>query len=117
MARKTLADMMATPAAVDHVRLDATTEEDIRRHMIEDGEQPDAEPGDFVLDPSPARVRAQLGMTQAEFAAALTIPVATLRNWEQGRVTMDPAARALLRIVAQAPEAALAALRPSPAAE
>jgi hypothetical protein len=34
------------------------------------------------------------------FARALRIPLATLRNWEQGRVRPDPAARSLLTIVA-----------------
>lgn len=48
-------------------------------------------------DLQPTRIRSQSGMSQTEFAAALTIPVATLRNWEQGRVPPDPAARALLR--------------------
>lgn len=50
------------------------------------------------------------GMTQEEFAAALGIPVATLRNWEQGRNAIDPAARSLLILVARDPEGTLAAL-------
>jgi putative transcriptional regulator len=55
-------------------------------------------------------LRKQLGMTQGEFARALRIPLATLRNWEQGRVLPDPAARSLLAIVAKNPKAALKAL-------
>ena len=112
MARRTLEEIMASRPQVDHARLDASTEEDIRRHMIEDGEDPDAELLPFTEEWPPAKIRERLGMSQAEFAAALTIPVATLRNWEQGRVRPDPAARALLTVVARAPEAALAALRP-----
>jgi putative transcriptional regulator len=49
-------------------------------------------------------------MTQSEFAKALRIPLSTLRNWEQGRVLPDPAARSLLTIVAKNPKIALKAL-------
>ncbi len=52
----------------------------------------------------------QPGMTQAQFARALRIPLSTLRNWEQGRVLPDPAARSLLAIVAKNPKVALRAL-------
>ena len=58
----------------------------------------------------PQMLRKHLQMTQTEFASALRIPLATLRNWEQGRVLPDPAARALLTIVAKNPKAALEAL-------
>jgi putative transcriptional regulator len=49
-------------------------------------------------------------MTQSEFAKALRIPLSTLRNWEQGRVLPDPAARSLIAIVAKSPKVALKAL-------
>jgi putative transcriptional regulator len=49
-------------------------------------------------------------MSQREFANTLGIPVATLRNWEQNRVAMEPAAIALMRILEREPEAALWAL-------
>ena len=39
----------------------------------------------FAGEPDPREIRAKLGMTQEEFAAALCISVKTLRNWEQGR--------------------------------
>ena len=58
---------------------------DIRRQMIEDGENPDEEV--FGL-------------------------VAKLRHWEQNRVAMEPATIALMRILAREPEAALRSLRP-----
>ena len=111
MARMTLDEIKAARPQVDRARIAATTEADIARQMAEDGENPQAELGRFVEDVQPARIRSLLGMSQTEFAAALTIPVATLRNWEQGRVPPDPAARALLRIVAREPKFALATLR------
>jgi putative transcriptional regulator len=108
----TLDEIKAARSRVDRVKIEATTEAEIAQQMIEDGEDPQAEIGTFVEDLQPARIRSQLGMSQTEFAAALTIPVATLRNWEQGRVSPDPAARALLRIVAKEPKFALTTLNP-----
>jgi putative transcriptional regulator len=101
---------------VDRAKLDATTEADIRRHMIEDGEDPAAEP--HFQPPVVARdVRKKLGLTQMAFASLLGIPVATLRNWEQNRFMIEPAAQALLRVIDREPEAALRALgRPNRAA-
>ena len=110
MARMTLEQIVAAGPALDREKLAATTEDDIRRHALEDGKDPDAPLEDFVVEWPAALVREKLGLSQAEFADALTVPVGTLRNWEQGRVRPDPAARALLRIVANDPKAALAAL-------
>jgi putative transcriptional regulator len=99
---------------VDRARLDATTEEDIRRHMIEDGEDPDAEPR-FAPPVLAQDVRKKLGLTQPQFAQLLGIPVATLRNWEQNRFTMEPAAQTLLKLVDREPDAVLRALGPQAA--
>ena len=85
MARMTLDQIKASRPKVDRARIDATSEEDIARHMKEDGENPDAAPGAFVEDLPPARIRERIGMTQVEFARVLMIPVATLRNWEGPR--------------------------------
>jgi len=49
-------------------------------------------------------------MTQEVFAQAIGVPVATVRNWEQNRTSLDPAVRSLLTVVAREPEAALRAL-------
>ena len=110
IVRRTLKDIQARPDDdVDWAKVEATTEDDIRRHMIEDGEDPDVElRAEDVI--SPQFIRKRLGMTQEAFAKALRIPVATLRNWEQNRVSLDPAVRSLLRIVARDPERALRAL-------
>jgi putative transcriptional regulator len=90
-------------------RYDATTEADIRRMMIEDGEDPDAEIRDEDII-SPWFIRKRLGMTQEAFAVAIGVPLGTLRNWEQNRVVMEPAVVSLMRILAREPEAALRAL-------
>jgi putative transcriptional regulator len=106
MARKSLDKILASTPDVDHARLRTTTEEDIRRHMIEDGQDPDEElPEDMELVVPPQLVREKLGMTQEEFAKALRVPIGTLRNWEQRRVGLDLAVRSLLAIIYRMPEA------------
>ncbi len=56
------------------------------------------------------RVRRKTGLTQAAFAARIGVPIDTVRNWEQGKRSPAGPARALLRVLDRAPEAALAAL-------
>jgi putative transcriptional regulator len=107
----TLAEIKAQRPTINRAKIAATTEDDIRRHAVEDGQNPDASlPTQATIDYPPAMVREALKMTQMEFADKLGIPVATLRNWEQGRVALDPAVRALMRILMRAPKAALKAL-------
>lgn len=92
---------------VDWAKVDATTEEEIRAQLIEDGQDPDAPLGDFVVRIPPAEVRKRTGLSQEAFARAIGVPAATLRNWEQGRTPPDPAALSLLALVADDPERAL----------
>jgi putative transcriptional regulator len=56
-------------------------------------------------------VRGQTGLTQTAFAARIGVPVETVRNWEQGKRSPRGPARALLKVLEQAPDAAFAALR------
>ncbi len=114
ITKMTMDDIRAKPSQMDRAKVAATTEADIRRQMIEDGEDPSA-PLRMQDVISPAEIRKRLGMSQPEFAGTLGIPVATLRNWEQSRVIMDPATIALMRILAHEPKAALRALRRSAA--
>ena len=109
--RKSLADIRTSRPAIDRARMATTPESEILRQMAEDGEQPEGELPAYAPVLPVQAVRRQLGMTQEQFAAALRIPLPTLRNWEQGRTLPDPAARALLTIVAKEPEAALRALK------
>jgi len=55
-------------------------------------------------------IRRALGLSQEDFAARYHIPVGTLRDWEQGRVEPDQAARAYLTVIAREPEAVRKAL-------
>lgn len=114
ITKMTPAEIKARPSKRRRTRIEATTEADIRRQMIEDGDNPDEEVSERDIL-SPWYIRKRLGMSQREFANTLGVPVATLRNWEQNRVAMEPATIALMRILAREPEAALRALRPNAA--
>jgi len=99
-----------TPAAkpvgrIDEPRVDATTQADIARQKAEDE-------ADAMLDAAKfaRRVRRRLGFSQAEFAARIDVSLDTIRNWEQGKRCPTGAAKALLKVLDKAPEAALAAL-------
>jgi putative transcriptional regulator len=62
-------------------------------------------------DASYARsVRGRTGLTQAAFAARIGVPVETVRNWEQGKRSPRGPARALLKVIEQAPDTAFAVL-------
>jgi putative transcriptional regulator len=55
-------------------------------------------------------VRSRTGLTQTAFAARIGVPVETVRNWEQGKRSPRGPARALLKVLEEAPEAAFAVL-------
>ena len=81
---------------------------------IRDGEEfPIAPASPASRDPAAAHVRAlrlRNQLTQEQFAAKLGVPLDTIRNWEQGKRTPRGPARALLTLIARAPELAYAAL-------
>jgi putative transcriptional regulator len=66
--------------------------------------------GRFVDAAYARNVRGQTGLTQIAFAAQIGVPVETVRNWEQGKRSPRGPARALLRVIEEAPEAAFAVL-------
>ncbi|WP_407518695.1 helix-turn-helix domain-containing protein [Methylobacterium oryzisoli] len=87
-------------------RLDAMTEEEIQAAAEADPENPplteaELRRGSFARDVR--RAREALGMSPEGFAAALGLPAPTLREWERGRIDPDPAARSLIRLVADDP--------------
>jgi putative transcriptional regulator len=61
-------------------------------------------------EPEVKSLRRRAGLTQVEFAARLGVPVETIRNWEQGKRMPRGPARALLAVIAHAPETVFAAL-------
>jgi putative transcriptional regulator len=67
---------------------------------------PVAEPG----SPAVRDLRRRACMTQMEFAAKLGVPVETIRNWEQGKRAPRGPARALLAVIAHAPDTVFQAL-------
>ncbi|WP_024508655.1 helix-turn-helix domain-containing protein [Bradyrhizobium sp. ARR65] len=58
-------------------------------------------------------LRRRARLTQQEFAAKVGVPVETIRNWEQGKRMPRGPARALLAVIAHAPDTVFAALAKS----
>ena len=110
IVHRTLEQIRRMRPKTDRTKIKKTTHAEIRRHMMEDGQSNASDLSDFAPVTPPQILRKHLGMTQSAFAKALRIPLSTLRNWEQGRVLPDPAARSLLKIVAKNPKIALKAL-------
>ncbi|HVX75019.1 MAG TPA: helix-turn-helix domain-containing protein [Bradyrhizobium sp.] len=68
-----------------------------------------------VTPPAGVRdLRRRANLTQLEFAARLGVPVETIRNWEQGKRMPRGPARALLAVIAHAPDTVFAALAAEP---
>ena len=61
--------------------------------------------------PDVRAIRRRLHMSQHEFADAFHIPLATLKNWEQGRRVPDAPATAYLLVIARQPKAIREALQ------
>lgn len=56
------------------------------------------------------RIRQNLNLSQAQFAALVHVSVKTLRNWEQGARVPDGAAAALLTAIRNDPKNVISAL-------
>lgn len=91
---------------MDPLRVDATTDADVARHKAADETEVMLDAAKFAR-----RVRRRLGFSQAEFAERIDVSLDTIRNWEQGKRCPTGAAKALLKVLDKAPEAALAALQ------
>ena len=90
---------------IDTTRVNATTEHMLAEQLIADERQAMQDAAKFTR-----RVRMRLGLSQAEFSQRIEVPLETIRNWEQGKRCPTGAAKALLKVLDRAPEAALAAL-------
>lgn len=60
--------------------------------------------------PDVKAIRRQLKMSQQAFSTTFRIPLATLKNWEQGRRLPDAPTAAYLRVIERRPKAAIEAL-------
>jgi len=60
--------------------------------------------------PTVRDLRRRARLTQQQFAAKLGVPVETIRNWEQGKRAPRGPARALLAVIAHAPDTVFDAL-------
>ena len=98
-------DPAAAPGRIDPARVDATTEEEIAKQKAADETESMLDAARFAR-----RVRKRLGLSQAEFSQRIDVSLETIRNWEQGKRCPTGAAKALLKVLDKAPEAALAAL-------
>ena len=107
----------ARSAKTDWTRFDAMTEAEKHAAALSD---PDARPlteedlKRMKRTPRAKIIRRALGLSQEDFATRYHIPIGTLRDWEQGRVEPDQAARAYLTVIARDPEAVRKALSPRP---
>lgn len=94
-----------TLGRIDLARVDATTEKEITAQIAADEAGAMQDAAKFAR-----RVRKRLGLSQMEFSTRIDVSLETIRNWEQGKRSPTGAAKALLRILDRAPEAALLAL-------
>ena len=107
----------AKSANTDWTRFDAMTEAEKHAAAVSD---PDARPlteedmKRMKRTPRAKIIRRALGLSQEDFAARYHLPIGTLRDWEQGRVEPDQAARAYLTVIARDPEAVCKALSAPP---
>ncbi len=60
--------------------------------------------------PNVKAIRRSLRMSQHRFAVAYRIPLATLKNWEQGRRSPDAPASAYLRAIQRRPKEVMEAV-------
>ena len=101
--RKSLKQLELRSPVINRNLMKATSEAIIPQHALEDGDDLNSQMPNYALN-FVRQARAKLEMTQQEMSALTKIPVATLRNWEQGRTLPDPAARALFTLIARKPK-------------
>lgn len=81
---------------------------EMKRHMA--GKSVDGVRATRLSEPDVRAIREAAKISQAQFAKLIGVNLRTLQNWEQQRTRPTGAARALLKIVASDPRAALEAL-------
>ena len=81
---------------------------DVARHMS--GQKVKGMRITVVEIPDVKAIRRSVRMSQHRFAAAYRIPLATLKNWEQGRRAPDAPAAAYLRAIQRRPKEVMEAV-------
>jgi putative transcriptional regulator len=102
---------------IDWSRFDAMTEEQRHAAALADPDAQPIRPEDLPRMPAVPQVeniRRALKLSQEQFAAQFRIPLATLRDWEEGHAEPDAAAKAYLHVIAREPEVVRRALVPLP---
>ena len=97
----------------DWARVASLSEKEIRRAARSDQDAPLLSASalrEFERIPNVKVIRTRLGLSQAEFARSFQLPLGTVRDWEQGRVEPDRAARSYLRVIEKIPGDIQAAL-------
>ena len=63
----------------------------------------------IVCGIKPQEIRKELHMSQQEFSRSFGIPLATIRNWEQGRRKLDATAMSYLKAIQKYPKEIMSA--------
>ena len=114
--RKTLAKARKSPfrfTPEERARLEAMTDEEIEQNALDDPDNPpwtDEQLERGMLGRRVRLAREKCGLSQSAFSARFRIPVATLRDWEQGRRKPDSTSLAYLTVIERDPEAVQRAL-------
>jgi len=98
----------------DWERVDAMTDAEVEANALADPDNPPLTASELQQMrpvPNTREIQTPLHLTQEQFAAQFHLPIATIRDWEQGRREPDTAARNLLRVIARNPQAVIEALR------
>lgn len=102
------------PLQSDLAALEAMTEEELEAAIASDpdaNELPSKAWDQAYRFPEPQAIRKKLGMTQQQFSQSFSIPLGTLRDWEQRRRLPDLTAVAYLRVIRHDPKLVLKALQ------
>lgn len=94
-------------------RLDVMTDKDITAAAAEDSDNPPltrAELSRVETARTVKRVREITKLSQSQFARCYWIKLSRLRDWEQGRVTLDSASFAYLTLIERSPKQVAKAL-------
>jgi len=99
---------------IDLAVIRKTTEADIRRHALEDGnaDVPDKGPIRLMYEgPNVKELRTKLGLSQEAFSERFGISLRTLQQWEQDRRLPDGQAALLLRVIERSPNLVASVVR------